>query len=62
MVTERSKIIKNYLKGKFFWDLIVIIPFMISLRMKIKYLDMILLLRSNKMRKIALNFEEMLNL
>jgi len=30
MNTNRNKIVKNYLKGNFKWDLIVIIPFIVS--------------------------------
>lgn len=62
IVTNRVKIIKNYLNNQFFWDFIVIFPYYLSFILSIPYLDVILLLRSNKMINLANNFVEYLNL
>ena len=62
IIRARSLIFKTYLNNKFFWDLIVVIPFIISLKLKIPYMDLVLFLRTNKMRKILQNFELLLNL
>jgi len=47
----------NYLKGNFALDFIVIFPFMISLYLKIEYVDAILFLRSHKIRANLKRFE-----
>lgn len=53
IISKRSKIFKHYLKTNFFWDSIVVVPFIISLKLRIPFMDSVLLLRTNKMRKIA---------
>lgn len=57
VISQRLKILKHYLRTNFFWDMIVVVPFIISLRLKIPFMDSVLLLRTNKMRKIAQSFE-----
>ena len=60
LITQRSKIIQHYLRGNFTWDLIIIIPFFISLYFKVQYLDITLILRSNKLLKITNKIFELL--
>ncbi len=53
LITNKRKIIKNYIKGEFIWDFIVIAPYFMGILLKINYSDAILILRTNKMIKIA---------
>lgn len=62
IITDRGKIVKHYFKSHLIWDAIVIIPFFINSSLNVPYLDIILLLRYNKMIKISNNYIEMLNL
>ena len=59
---SRLKIAKHYIKTNFAWDLITVIPFMLSSLLAVKYLNIILLLRSSKILKIVVSIEELLNL
>lgn len=53
IIKKRSKIFKHYVKGSFCWDLIVIVPFFFSSALNVKFLNIILLLRTNKILKIV---------
>jgi hypothetical protein len=44
IVKDRKEIFKNYLSGTFWYDFFIIIPFIISLRVRIDFLDAILIL------------------
>lgn len=59
---ERYKIFKHYMRGSFCWDLLVVIPFFFSSVLKVKFLNVILLLRTSKILKIGASLEELLNL
>ncbi|KAL4491788.1 hypothetical protein ABPG72_006043 [Tetrahymena utriculariae] len=61
IIYSRSKIIKNYLKTKFIGDLLVVVPFIISLRLNLILLNSVLILRTNKMFKLANYFEQLVN-
>jgi hypothetical protein len=59
--TQRKEIFKHYLTGNFIWDLVVIIPFLLS-QLSIPYLDFTLLLRVTRVRAMVENLEDALNL
>ncbi|CAD8091549.1 unnamed protein product [Paramecium primaurelia] len=61
MHEDRKQIIKHYVKGNFFWDLIVIIPFLISY-MDIPFVRYTLLLRLTRLSPLMTSIEEVLNL
>ncbi|EAS03000.2 cation channel family protein (macronuclear) [Tetrahymena thermophila SB210] len=61
IIYNRVKIIKNYLKTKFLGDLLVVVPFIISLRLNLILLNSVLILRTNKMFKLANYFEQLVN-
>ncbi|KAL4444512.1 hypothetical protein ABPG74_016805 [Tetrahymena malaccensis] len=61
IIYNRSKIIKNYLKTKFIGDLLIVVPFIISLRLNLILLNSVLILRTNKMFKLANYFEQLVN-
>lgn len=59
---KRSKIFKHYVRGSFSWDLLIVGPFLFSALFNVKFLNIILLLRSSKILKIVKSIEELLNL
>ncbi|CAD8196983.1 unnamed protein product [Paramecium pentaurelia] len=61
MHEDRKSIVKHYLKHNFFWDLIVVIPFLIS-NLNIPFVRYILLLRLTRLNPLMESIEEMLNL
>ncbi|CAK62036.1 unnamed protein product (macronuclear) [Paramecium tetraurelia] len=54
---DRSKIFQHYIKGDFFKDVLVVIPFLIS-QYNIPYLNFVLLLRMTRVNKIFEQIEE----
>ncbi|CAK65385.1 unnamed protein product (macronuclear) [Paramecium tetraurelia] len=54
---SRQKIFKHYVQGEFAYDLIVVIPFLIS-QYKIPYINFMLLLRITRVKKIFEQIEE----
>lgn len=56
------KIFSHYIKESLLIDMIIIIPFLISLKFEVPYLNAILLLWTNRMMSIPENIEQMLNL
>lgn len=52
---------KHYVKGNFFWDLIVVIPFLISY-LDIPFVRYTLLLRLTRLSPLMTSIEEVLNL
>ncbi|CAD8120838.1 unnamed protein product [Paramecium sonneborni] len=61
MHEDRKSIVKHYLKDNFFWDLVVVIPFMMS-NMNIPFVRYTLLLRLTRLSPLMESIEEMLNL
>ncbi|CAD8192002.1 unnamed protein product [Paramecium octaurelia] len=61
MHEDRKSIVKHYLKENFFWDLIVVIPFLIS-NLNIPFVRYTLLLRLTRLNPLMESIEEMLNL
>ncbi|CAD8117019.1 unnamed protein product [Paramecium sonneborni] len=61
MHEDRKSIVKHYLKQNFFWDLIVVIPFLIS-NLNIPFVRYTLLLRLTRLNPLMESIEEMLNL
>ncbi|CAD8147818.1 unnamed protein product [Paramecium pentaurelia] len=61
MHEDRKQIMKHYVKGNFFWDIIVIIPFLISY-MDIPFVRYTLLLRLTRLSPLMTSIEEVLNL
>lgn len=61
-VMHRNKrdIFKHYVKGNFWWDMIVVIPFILS-QFRIPYTEFTLLLRVTRVRSMMENVEEILN-
>lgn len=49
----KYRIVKHYFKTKFIGDVLIVIPFIVSLRLNINLLNAVLLLRTNKMLKHA---------
>ncbi|EAR98657.2 cyclic nucleotide-binding domain protein (macronuclear) [Tetrahymena thermophila SB210] len=62
LITQKSKILMNYYKESFFLDLFIIIPYLISIKANIPFLDITFLLRLTRLTSIFNNFEQMLNL
>ena len=61
MHTDRKEIFHHYLKNNFIWDLIGVIPFLISL-LNIPYIEFALLIRVTRVKTMVENLEEVLNL
>ncbi|CAK62923.1 unnamed protein product (macronuclear) [Paramecium tetraurelia] len=61
MHEDRKSIVKHYLKDNFFWDLIVVIPFLMS-NLDIPFVRYTLLLRLTRLAPLMESIEEMLNL
>ncbi|CAD8106695.1 unnamed protein product [Paramecium sonneborni] len=61
MHEDRKSIVKHYLKDNFFWDLVVVIPFLMS-NMNIPFVRYTLLLRLTRLSPLMESIEEMLNL
>ncbi|KAL4461448.1 hypothetical protein ABPG74_016072 [Tetrahymena malaccensis] len=62
LITQKSKILMNYYKQSFFLDLFIIIPYLITMKANIPFLDITFLLRLTRLTSIFSNFEQMLNL
>ncbi|KAL4468935.1 hypothetical protein ABPG72_009755 [Tetrahymena utriculariae] len=62
LITQKSKILMNYYKESFFLDLFIIIPYLISVKTNIPFLQITFLLRVTRLTSIFNNFEQMLNL
>lgn len=58
---SRIRIAKHYIRTALAWDLIIVIPFLFSSLLTVRYLNIILLLRSSKILKIANSIEELVN-
>ncbi|CAD8171955.1 unnamed protein product [Paramecium octaurelia] len=61
MHEDRKQIIKHYVKGNFFWDVIVIIPYLLS-NMEVPFVRYALLLRLTRLSPLMTSIEEVLNL
>ncbi|CAD8179921.1 unnamed protein product [Paramecium pentaurelia] len=61
MHEDRKSIVKHYLKENFFWDLIVVIPFLMS-NLNIPFVRYTLLFRLTRLNPLMESIEEMLNL
>ncbi|CAK56624.1 unnamed protein product (macronuclear) [Paramecium tetraurelia] len=61
MHEDRKSIVKHYLKDNFFWDLVVVIPFLMS-NMNIPFVRYTLLFRLTRLTPLMQNIEEILNL
>lgn len=61
MHEDRKSIIKHYIKGNFFWDLLVVIPSFLS-GFNIPYVRYTLLLRLTRLSPLMESIEEVLNL
>ncbi|CAD8066524.1 unnamed protein product [Paramecium primaurelia] len=61
MHEDRKQIMKHYVKGNFFWDIIVVIPFLISY-LDIPFVRYTLLLRLTRLSPLMTSIEEVLNL
>lgn len=61
LITNRRKIIKRYLKKDFIFDVLIIGPYFISKIFNIFYLDIILLMRTNKIYKMSNELFDFLN-
>jgi hypothetical protein len=59
--TNRKQIFKHYVGSNFWWDLIVVIPFIVS-QFNIPYTDFTLLLRVTRIRSMVEQLEEVLNM
>lgn len=59
--TKRRRIIRNYIKGSFFSDVLVTLPLVMS-KFNVPYTKFILLLRVTRIKEKFDNFEEILNL
>lgn len=62
IMKSRLKIAKHYIRTALAWDLIIVVPFLFSSLFTVRYLNIILLLRSSKILKIANSIEELINL
>ena len=60
--TSRLSIVQNYLNGDFLQDMVVIVPFFVSLQYDINYLQFLLLIRVTRLGRMVRNMEEVLNL
>lgn len=60
--SERSKILKHYIRESLYWDLLIIGPFLFYSFFNVQFLNIILLLRYSKILKIVSTIEELLNL
>lgn len=61
MHEDRKSIIKHYVKGNFIWDLIVVVPFLMSY-LDIPFVRYALLLRLTRLSSLMNSIEEVLNL
>jgi hypothetical protein len=51
--TNKKKIIAHYVRESLLVDVLVIVPFVISINSELPYLDLVLFLRTNKMIRLA---------
>jgi hypothetical protein len=58
---NRKEIFKYYIKSNFWWDLVVVIPFLLS-QYDIPYTDFMLLLRVTRVGSMVESLEEILNM
>jgi len=56
MHEDRKSIVKHYIKGNFFWDLVVVIPFLMS-NLNIPYVRYTLLLRLTRLQPLMESIE-----
>ncbi|CAD8137902.1 unnamed protein product [Paramecium pentaurelia] len=62
VIENRYLIAKNYLRTSFFFDVFVIIPFFLSLRFQLDYLDLVLILKVFQITKFSGNLFDRLEL
>ncbi|CAD8047017.1 unnamed protein product [Paramecium sonneborni] len=62
VIENRYQIAKNYLRTSFFFDVFVIIPFFLSLRFQLDYLDLVLILKVFQITKFSGNLFDRLEL
>ncbi|CAD8086164.1 unnamed protein product [Paramecium primaurelia] len=53
VIENRYQIAKNYLQSSFFFDIFVIIPYFISLRFDLQYLDLVIILKVFQITKFS---------
>ncbi|CAD8053452.1 unnamed protein product [Paramecium primaurelia] len=53
VIENRYQIAKNYLRSSFFFDIFVVIPFFISLRFDLEYLDLVIILKVFQITKFS---------
>lgn len=61
MHEDRKSIMKHYVKGNFLWDLIVVVPYLLTY-LDIPFVRYTLLLRVTRISSIMESIEEVLNL
>lgn len=62
LITSKRKIFYHYAKSAFWFDIFVLLPFLINNYMHIPYLNLILLLRLNNLFKRMYQLEELVDL
>ncbi|CAD8054277.1 unnamed protein product [Paramecium sonneborni] len=62
VIENRYYIAKNYIRTSFFFDIFVIIPFFLSLRFQVDYLDLVLILKVFQIKKFSGNLFDRLEL
>ncbi|CAD8076502.1 unnamed protein product [Paramecium sonneborni] len=62
VIENRYQIAKNYFRTSFFFDVFVIIPFFLSLRFEVDYLDLVLILKVFQIKKFSGNLFDRLEL
>ncbi|CAK87067.1 unnamed protein product (macronuclear) [Paramecium tetraurelia] len=53
VIENRYQIAKNYLQSSFFFDIFVVIPYFISLRFNLEYLDLVIILKVFQITKFS---------
>ncbi|CAD8197311.1 unnamed protein product [Paramecium octaurelia] len=53
VIENRYQIAKNYLRSSFFFDIFVVIPYFISLRFDLQYLDLVIILKVFQITKFS---------
>nr|AAA95997.1 K+ channel [Paramecium tetraurelia]AAL27464.1 K+-channel Pak2 [Paramecium tetraurelia] len=62
VIENRYQIAKNYLRSSFFFDIFVVIPYFISLRFDLQYLDLVIILKVFQITKFSRNLFDRLEL
>ena len=62
LIKSRKKISKNYIKTQFFWDVIVICPFVLNIYLNVPYLDAILIFRTKKMMQLIRTMQNLISI